>query len=147
MRLASTLRELGDLMTLTGKPAARSRLFRREPGDRRNLDDRRGVWLVLSGVAKLMLASGAWSECVQLCGGILDAGQRMGLVMPPEERRALEIDLSQLRQQLDEAGLAAAWAAGQQLSLDQAAGHAQSWLARAAGVLQPDDTPREIAVS
>ena len=48
--------------------------------------------------------------------------------MPPEERRVLEDDIRQLRQQLGEAEFATAWTAGQQLGLDQAAGEVQIWL-------------------
>ena len=75
-----------------------------------------------------MLARGCWSDCARLCGAILDAGQQIGLTMPPEERRVLEGDISQLRQQLGETEFAVAWAAGQLLALDQAAGEVQVWL-------------------
>ena len=128
MRLASTLRELGDLMTLTGQLDEAQRFFAESLTIRRNLDDRRGVWLVLSGVGRLMLARRCWSDCARLCGAILDAGQQIGFTMPPEERRVLEDDIRQLRQQLGEAEFATAWTAGQQLGLDQAAGEVQIWL-------------------
>ena len=62
LRLASTLRELGDLMVLTEQYDEASRLFAESLQLRRQLDDRRGMWLTLMGAAKLLCATGRWVE-------------------------------------------------------------------------------------
>ena len=124
MNAARCLHDLGAVAARQGdQTLARSRfttslaLFR-EVGDRRNLIK------CLEGLAGVWVAEGRVEKAARLFGVSEALREALGTPLPGSYCANYQRNLSDIRKQLDEASIAAAWAEGRAMTMEQAIGYA-----------------------
>jgi hypothetical protein len=76
--------------------------------------------MCLEDMAELVQAQQPAERAVRLLGAAAALRERMGLLRPPVERPEYDQRVSELRRTLGETAFAAAWSAGQAMSLEEA---------------------------
>jgi len=85
----------------------------------RALDQKRNIALCLTGVAEIAIAEGQPERAARLLGAAEGLRTDIGAILAPDDRDRYERGVAAVRAQLDPAALAAAWAAGRSMPLDQ----------------------------
>jgi tetratricopeptide (TPR) repeat protein len=86
----------------------------------RDLEDRNGIAFVLEGFAGLAGAQGAGARAAHLFGVVAALRLTINLPVSPFDQPEYDRDMASIRDQLDDVAFAAAWAAGQAMTLEQA---------------------------
>jgi predicted ATPase/DNA-binding CsgD family transcriptional regulator len=87
-------------------------LFEEGVNSARARGDRRGLVLLLEGIAALELARGNATKAARILGAADATRDELGLPIPPVERGAIEQAVSEARAALGAASFAAAWSTG-----------------------------------
>ena len=90
----------------------------------RDLEDRGGIAFVLEGFAGLAGAQGAGARAAHLFGVVAALRLTINLPVSPFDQPEYDRDMASIRDQLDDVAFAAAWAAGQAMTLEQAIAYA-----------------------
>jgi non-specific serine/threonine protein kinase len=145
--VAHALSGLGELALGRGEPARAADLWRER------LEQTWDVWSLrwaLECLAAVALAGGEADRAATLLGAAEAARERLGVDLPPHQRRDRERDAAAARALLGEAAFAAAWAAGRRLAPEAARAEAAKVGHPAAVVPSPPVghglTPREAEV-
>jgi predicted ATPase len=118
--LARLVHSLGYVALHQGDAARAEAQFTHSLAMFRTLGNRRGIAECLAGLAVLWAGRGASRRAARMLGaaqGLLDAA---GAAWWPADRVEIERSLAALRSELDEETFAAAWDAGQAMTLEQA---------------------------
>jgi len=86
----------------------------------REIESARDMAYCLAGLAGIAAASGQPERAARLFGAAEVLREPVGMPLPPAYRAAYERDVAAIRAQLDDTTLAAAWAAGRAMTLEQA---------------------------
>jgi len=118
-------------------------LFRASLNHMRELGDHWGISHCLRGLAGVAAARREPEQAARLFGATETLLNITGMKLEPFEQSEHDQHIAVARAQLDEAAFAAAWAAGQAMSLDQAIAEAQSFIRKPATPIrkpiEPDD--------
>ncbi|MGH2345516.1 MAG: ATP-binding protein, partial [Chloroflexota bacterium] len=137
--IAQQLNNLGGVAILKGD-LERARASYAEglalPWDKRNLW---GVAFYLEGAAGVAAALGQAAQAATLLGAAEALHEAVNAPAPPSERDLLGRTIALIRDALDEEILAAAWAAGRILPVEQAIAAARELVSPARGCLTKDD--------
>jgi predicted ATPase/DNA-binding CsgD family transcriptional regulator len=117
--LAEVLRDQGDLARATS-------LWEESLSLRAEQGNVAGFAESLSGLAVIALRSGMLERAVELLGAAEGMQTRIGYQLPPKERDQQERATATLRSRLDAQAFETAWAAGQELTLDEAVVYVRS---------------------
>ncbi len=124
LSIAGLLRLLGYLAEHEGdyKPAAG--LY----GESLTMSSEIGAKLMiapcLEGFSRLSSALGHWERAARLSGAAEALREAIGTPIPPVDRAEYERNVAAMRAQMDEKALAAAWAEGRSMTLEQATAYA-----------------------
>ncbi|HEU0116282.1 MAG TPA: tetratricopeptide repeat protein, partial [Thermomicrobiales bacterium] len=118
---------LGRVALDAGDTARANAEFAASLASRREFGDRRGIIECVEGVAEVATATGQAAWATGLVGAATAARVALSCPLPPIVRRRHEQMIGALRTALGEAGFAAAYAAGQSLTLEQAADAVSDW--------------------
>jgi predicted ATPase/DNA-binding XRE family transcriptional regulator len=122
--LAWALINLGDIALYQGDAARAGALFAESLALFREFGSEGGIAQCLLGFAGVFGASGQGRRAARLCGAVealLESdGVSIESYLPPDDRVHYDRTIAAIRAQLDEATFAAAWAEGQQMTLEQA---------------------------
>jgi predicted ATPase/Tfp pilus assembly protein PilF len=119
-RIAIALHNLGHTACALGDTEGALTYFRQAIDFYRNTGHTWGLTACLEGVAGVLAARGQAVPAVRFLALTTTMHQEAGAMMAPADRQAHELCLSSLLAQLDDPSFAAAWAEGQQLTLEQA---------------------------
>lgn len=84
-----------------------------------------GLFYLLEAFACLAVAEAQWERAARLFGAVERLGETIGATLAPMEHAEFERDIAATRTMLGEPAFAAARAAGQALTLDEAIAYAQ----------------------
>ncbi len=118
--LAFILHNLGTLLQDQGRYEAAADYYQASLRHRRALGDQSGCAESFEGLASLAVAEGQPERAAQLFGAAEALRTALAAPLPPRERAAYERDQGALGTQLTPTELAASWAQGQALTLEQA---------------------------
>jgi non-specific serine/threonine protein kinase len=118
--IARVLGQLGRINCREGNLAAAATLCGEALSIRRTIGHKPGMTFILDqGYVELALATGQFEIAARILGAVASAREALNRPRPPIESRELEPYLARLREQLGEAAMAAAWAEGEAMSLDE----------------------------
>jgi len=129
--VAFTLQNLGNLHRDQGDQERAAARYREGLSLLLQLRDLLGAARCLEGLAAIAVARGDAGRAARLCGAAAALRDTAGAALPPAGRAAFEQTTTTARAALGEAEFAAAWTAGQALSLDGATAVALSDMAPA----------------
>ncbi len=118
--VAAVLINLGLVTYRQGGYAAAHPLYAEGLAIRRAVGDQQGTAAALEGLAGVVGALGHAERAAQLLGAAAALREAIGAPLSPAERRDYEQSLVPISARLDPAAMAAAWAAGRALPLDEA---------------------------
>jgi len=110
---------LGHAARLTGDYAQAHACYRRAVIILAEMNNSWGLFYLLEALACLAVAEAQWERAARLFGAAERLGKTIGVLIAPIERAECERDMAAARAALGEPAFAAAWAAGQALTLDQ----------------------------
>ncbi len=122
LALAWALNNLGEILLYRNEFIRTDRLFDESLAIFRGLDSQFGVWQSSIGRASIAATSKA-IQAARLCASVEAISTANGdplSTWPPEHRSCYNHTVAAIRAQLDDATFAAAWAEGQQMTLEQA---------------------------
>ncbi len=119
-----TLQSLGDLAARRGDDAGALELYRQSLALRQELGDWTGSIECLEGIAGVAGKQGRPRQAAEILAAAAARRAIMGAALPPVGRAALDRAAAGARAALGDASFAAAWAAGETLSLEQAIAYA-----------------------
>ena len=122
--LAWTLHHLGMATLAQGNHMRAAALLSEALSLQQQQDHKAQILESLEGFTQLASAHGQATWAAQLLGAAAGLRAASSVLRPPGERAPYERMVAGVRAQLDEAAFAAAWAAGQTMSLDQATTYA-----------------------
>ncbi len=124
LNVACCLHDLGAVAARQGdQMLARSR-FTTSLGLFREVRDRRNLIKCLEGLAGVSVTEGRVEKAARLFGASEALREALGTPLPGSYRANYERNLSIVREQLDEASVAATWAEGRAMTMEQAIAYA-----------------------
>ncbi|MGE5263485.1 MAG: tetratricopeptide repeat protein, partial [Acidobacteriota bacterium] len=118
--LCFSLHNLGHVELHLGNPKRAAALFKEALTFNQERQDFLGTASCLAGLASAAVANGNPARAVQLFGATQALLDKLGGVLAPSDFREFERHLASARARLDNSMYAAAWAAGQTLTLEDA---------------------------
>ena len=136
--VATALHNLGTLARDRGDLAEAAARFRETLALRWDLGDQPGVASSLAGVAKTAAAMRLPRRAVRLYGAAASVREAIGAHRIPGDDTDPDLDLADIRPQMDAADFAAAWAEGRALSWEETVAEALAFAREfAAGANEP----------
>jgi non-specific serine/threonine protein kinase len=117
---AAALHHLGRVAFLRDDPRRAERLFAESLALFRDLEARRGIGLCVAGLAGVAGAAGQWERAARLLGAAHTLFSAPGRELRGVNRDENERTVAAARAHLGEPAFAAAWAAGEALTVEQA---------------------------
>jgi tetratricopeptide (TPR) repeat protein len=118
--IASTLHNLGYVAQHRGDHPQATARFQESLNLFRDLGDKKGIAECLMGLAGVICAQGQLQRAARLFGAAEALREAVGAVLWPANRIEYDRNVAALSAQISEDALAAAWAEGRALSLEQA---------------------------
>ena len=118
--VALVLKNLGDVARMTEDIAGATALYRQSVTRYRAASNTLGIVECIESLAFIAHRQAQWERAARLLGAAAALRGTIGTPLPLVDRAAIEDATAPTRATLGEAAFAAAWAAGQALSLDQA---------------------------
>jgi hypothetical protein len=122
--VAIALQNLGNVHREQGALELAAAQYRESLSLYRELQDRRGVASCLQGMAAVAMSHGDAERAARLSGAAAAVRTAIGAELPVASRSKFEETTARARAALTETEFAAAWAAGQALSLEEASADA-----------------------
>ena len=122
--VGSSLIDLGNLACVQGDYSAAHSFFEESMSVLKNLGDKRGIALLLEGVAGLAAAQGKMNRTVCLLGAAEELREDMGFPIPPTRKRELERLLESARQLLGIQAFGNEWTRGRAMGLERSVEYA-----------------------
>ncbi len=116
---------LGHAARLEGNYALAHACYNRAATILKEMNNSWGLFYLLEAFACLAVAEEQWERAARLFGAVARLGETIGAPLAPIERIELERDMAATRATLGEPAFAAAWAAGQALTLDEVIAYTQ----------------------
>jgi predicted ATPase/class 3 adenylate cyclase len=117
---ANSLNNLGNVARAQADYATARALYTESLVINRDLGDKWALAYLLEDIGGLSALQGEAERALRLVGAADTLREAIGAPLPPAEQASLERMLESARQQLGEAGQAAAWSVGRALSLEEA---------------------------
>jgi non-specific serine/threonine protein kinase len=112
---------LGPLqITLDGDPAQAAAYFLESLYINMQVKDPRGMTASIAGLGAVAVVQQQWTRAARLFGAVESILATLGAPLLPVDRRQTDRQIATLRASLPPGELAAAWAGGQALTLEQA---------------------------
>jgi predicted ATPase/class 3 adenylate cyclase len=118
------LEGLGKVMAEQGDPALAAALCRESLGLRQKMNDKPGIAKCLERLAEVLGAQGQTGRAARLLGASQALRETLGAPLPPVERPDYERQTAIVRSAMGKEPLAAAWAEGRAMALEQALAYA-----------------------
>jgi predicted ATPase/transcriptional regulator with XRE-family HTH domain len=118
--VALVLKNLGDVARMTEDIAGATALYTQSVARYRAANNTLGIVECIESLAFIARMQAAWERAVRLLGAAAAMRGEIGTPLPIVDRAAIEDAMATARAVLGEASFAAAWTAGQALSLEQA---------------------------
>jgi predicted ATPase/DNA-binding CsgD family transcriptional regulator len=126
--IAWTLCNLGDIAQYQGNTLQATGPLRESLALMWELEDQEGIRVCLGALAGVAQTTGQLERAARWCGSVQALFDASDYRISPEKRKHYERTVAATRAQLGEAAFAAAWAAGQSLTAEQAVAEAKHML-------------------